>query len=143
MATLSRKGKAPTRIAPTKIALVLFLSCLLLVGLNSMLNDQSRPVFLWLNTLLNTGSHMPSSRMCRHVYGKGWNISLTLTNRNFFAWLKLYDIDPGHTRSGSPLYYASLCGFHDLAECLISKYPQLVNVCGGYFGTPLLAASAE
>jgi ankyrin repeat protein len=43
---------------------------------------------------------------------------------------------------GSPLYYASLCGFQDLVENLIVKYPQDVNGSGGRYFTPLVAALA-
>jgi ankyrin repeat protein len=67
------------------------------------------------------------------------------------AWLK-YNIDehryikpsiPMRSRwKGTPLYYALLCGFYDLAELLISKQPQHVNAHGGYYETPLGAASA-
>jgi Ankyrin repeats (3 copies) len=67
------------------------------------------------------------------------------------AWLK-YNIDkccylksliPRRSGgTGTPLYYASLCGFHDLAECLISKQPQHVNACGSYYKTPLGTALA-
>jgi ankyrin repeat protein len=65
----------------------------------------------------------------------------------FSAWLKLYDIDNDTPRSGPiagiPLYYASLCGFRELAERLTFKHPHHVNASGGYYGTPLIAASAE
>jgi Ankyrin repeats (3 copies) len=78
----------------------------------------------------------------------------------FLAWLKLYDIDrdiprdltfvlqlmfisPRRQMDGTPLYYASLCGFHDLAERLTFKHPHHVNARGGYCGTPLLAALAK
>ena len=79
----------------------------------------------------------------------------------FAAWLKLCNIDikPSMTSSslywltvlsshaspssnGSPLYYAALCGFQALVEHLVVKYPQLVNVNGGYYVTPLIAALA-
>jgi hypothetical protein len=73
----------------------------------------------------------------------------------FAAWLKLYDIDISSTvesifflftsygkRDASPLYYAALCGFQDLVQCLIVKYPQHVNASGGYYFTPLVAALA-
>ena len=40
----------------------------------------------------------------------------------------------------SCLYYASLCGFHDLAQHLISGYPQHVNARVGYNQSPLVAA---
>ena len=74
----------------------------------------------------------------------------------FAAWLQLHDIDNGSeaessslywnltSKSGAtPLYYAALCGFQDLAERLISKYPQHVNARGGHFVTPLVAALAR
>ena len=73
----------------------------------------------------------------------------------FVAWLKLYDIDtpsptgstfyvftPTDKRDASPLYYAALCGFRDLVEYLIVKYPQHVNADGGYNVRPLVAALA-
>jgi ankyrin repeat protein len=74
----------------------------------------------------------------------------------FAAWLQVFDIDtrPVHdsllyefassicktSNSATPLYYAALCGFHDLAEQLIIKYPQQVNTTGGYYVSPLGAA---
>jgi len=75
----------------------------------------------------------------------------------FAAWRKLYDIDSSYRsrrtfylftpyiddiRDGSPLYYAALCGFQDLVENLIVKYPQHVNASGGRYFTPLVAALA-
>ena len=72
----------------------------------------------------------------------------------FSAWLKLYNIDtPASDDStfylftflaspAAPLYYASLCGFQDLVEYLIVKYPQQVNASGGSYLTPLVAALA-
>jgi len=78
-------------------------------------------------------------------------------NKPFFAaWVKLHDVDlyPGasspfyrfchHDKSGAaPLYYAALCGFHDLAKHLIRNYPQQVNAHGGCHVTPLVAALAK
>ena len=67
----------------------------------------------------------------------------------FAAWLKLYDIDQDGTISrvitvniprGSPLYYASLCGFRDLAAHLIAEHPQHVNARVGQNLSPLVAA---
>jgi ankyrin repeat protein len=63
------------------------------------------------------------------------------------AWFRFYDIDqywnefdylfgPG----GSPLYYASLCGFYDLVEHLTIKNPAGVTAEGGLMKTPLVAA---
>jgi hypothetical protein len=74
---------------------------------------------------------------------------------HFKAWLILYDIDDIRplvdpfqffTRffryPPAPLYYAALCGFHDLVEHLIAKYPRDVNATGGYYMRPLIAALA-
>ena len=39
-----------------------------------------------------------------------------------------------------PLYYAALCGFHDLTERLLAAHPQDLNDQGGVRGAPLNAA---
>ncbi|KAN0139370.1 hypothetical protein V8E53_002871 [Lactarius tabidus] len=67
----------------------------------------------------------------------------------FAAWVQVHDIDEpwsvfslfqdGHV-VGSPLYYAALCGFHDLAGRLIMKHPEQVNARGGLNLFPLPAA---
>ena len=65
----------------------------------------------------------------------------------FEAWLELYDIDQGwhgftfneERKHGSPLYYASLCGFHDVVAYLVASHPQLVNATPGCL-SPLPAA---
>ena len=66
---------------------------------------------------------------------------------HFAAWLRVHDVDkpwdwfsPGKSGGGSPLYYASLCGFYDLAELLITKHPEQVNASGGLNVAPLPAA---
>ena len=78
------------------------------------------------------------------------------SNRPYFAaWLLLHDIDydsygsvfPGLSSNWksieqAPLYYAALCGFRNLVEQLIVKYPQHVNAICGQFGTPAVAALA-
>ena len=65
------------------------------------------------------------------------------------AWHRVYDIDDTNWRgftpnpvvpSLSPLYYAALCGFYDLAEHLVVKNPEHVNARGGQMVTPLVAA---
>jgi len=71
------------------------------------------------------------------------------------VWLTLYDIDtrpgpgvafvgftPNSKFTATPLYYAALCGFHDLVEHLISKYPQDVNANEGWYIRPIIAALA-
>jgi cytohesin len=59
-------------------------------------------------------------------------------------WLNIWDIDPRSYKFSSdipnPLYYASLCGFHDLVEHLVRNHPRLVNATGGAFRSPLLTA---
>jgi ankyrin repeat protein len=74
----------------------------------------------------------------------------------FAAWVQLYDIDTRpslgssslhyfavHTKSdATPLYVAALCGFQDLVEHLVFRYPQHVNTIGGHYLTPLVAALA-
>ena len=74
---------------------------------------------------------------------------------HFKLWRRTYDIDsPGFLNEPTfdvfyaqisqrtPLYYASLCGFHDLVNDLVVKYPQHVNVDGGNYSKPLAAALA-
>ena len=64
------------------------------------------------------------------------------------AWLLVYDIDlddPRHL-SDPPnhLYYAALCGFHDVVEHLVITHPQLTNTFGGLLEIPpVLAALAN
>jgi ankyrin repeat protein len=69
----------------------------------------------------------------------------------FEAWLNLYDIDKGwyqfagftYEPRGSPLYYASLCGFRNLATHLVEKHPKDVNAARGQCLSPLAAALHE
>ena len=79
----------------------------------------------------------------------------------FMAWFKLYDIDicppsgstfylftryslsPHRKYCPSPLYYAALCGFQDIVQNLIARYPQHVNADGGSYVRPLVAALAR
>jgi ankyrin repeat protein len=70
---------------------------------------------------------------------------------HFSAWLQAHDIDErwgdfgraSRDAIGSPLYYAAFCGFYDLAECLIIKYPEHVNAAGGLILAPLPAALSK
>ena len=69
----------------------------------------------------------------------------------FSAWLRVHDIDErwktcwisNEDCVGSPLYYASFCGFHDLAGRLILKHPEHVNAFGGRILAPLPAALSK
>jgi ankyrin repeat protein len=75
----------------------------------------------------------------------------------FAAWLQVHDIDTAplqdsllywfadmpkdpNAATPSPLYYATLCGLHDVAEQLIVNHPQQVYTTGGHFVSPLGAA---
>jgi hypothetical protein len=73
----------------------------------------------------------------------------------FAMWVKLYDINTRPLSSttfyifyaigksgATPLYYAALCRFHDLAEHLIVKNLQDVNVQGGFYFQLFVAALA-
>jgi hypothetical protein len=75
---------------------------------------------------------------------------------HFNVWLALCDIDtlfnysvtyngfaPYPKSPAGPLYYAALCGFHNLVERLIFKHPQGANADGGYYVRPLVAALAR
>jgi hypothetical protein len=86
---------------------------------------------------------------------KGMEYLFNPDKPHFRVWLTLYDIDtgpgpgaafpgfaPDRKSAATPLYYAALCGFHDLVEHLISKYPQDVNTNGGYCMRPIIAALA-
>ena len=86
---------------------------------------------------------------------KGMEYLFDVNKSHFKVWLTLCDMDtrpiPGATfyqfspfnkSPATPLYYAALCGFHDLVEHLITKHPQDVNADGGYYVRPLVAALA-
>ena len=87
---------------------------------------------------------------------KGMEYLFDLDKPYFEAWRRLHDIDIrsppdmafyGLTFSSKPnaktsLYYAALCGFANLVGQLIIKYPQHVDVIGGYYLTPAVAALA-
>jgi ankyrin repeat protein len=86
---------------------------------------------------------------------KGMEYLFDAKKPHFKVWLTLFNID---TRSrynltfshfatsgktpAAPLYYAALYGFQGLVEHLITKYPQDVNVDGGWYVRPLVAALA-
>ena len=68
---------------------------------------------------------------------------------HFAAWLQAHDMDETWAgfstilrkhNGGSPLYYAVLCGFYDLAKRLIRKHPEQVNARSGRILAPLPAA---
>jgi hypothetical protein len=71
---------------------------------------------------------------------------------HFRAWVRLHDLDQQGSQTtssirehpwqptGTPLYYAVLCGLPSLVEDLIANPSQDINARGGYHGTPLHAA---
>ena len=68
----------------------------------------------------------------------------------FYAWVQLHNVDPTFmyprnapdSKPGAiPLYYAALCGFHELMEHLALKYPHSADARGGNCGTALHSAS--
>jgi ankyrin repeat protein len=70
--------------------------------------------------------------------------------RHFSTWLWIYDEDKwGNSMvtagpekpEAFPLYYAARLGFRDLAEDLIARHPEQVNVRGGNEVTPIHAAA--
>jgi ankyrin repeat protein len=83
---------------------------------------------------------------------KGMEYMFDQDKPHFRVWLRVYNIDTeptsvyllrwkkGSQSTAGPLYYAALCGFYDLVEHLIIKYPLDVNADGGYYGRPLAAA---
>jgi hypothetical protein len=86
---------------------------------------------------------------------KGMKYIFDANKPHFKLWLTIYDIDTRpsdgaafeqfssyYKSPAAPLYYAALCGFHDLVEHFITKYPQDVNADGGYYARPLVAALA-
>jgi ankyrin repeat protein len=99
-------------------------------------------------------THARFGEVSRHLQ-KGMKFLFDTDKPHFKVWLTLYDIDirpingAGFEYFGvypespaAPLYYAALCGFHDLVQHLIAKYPQDVNANGGYYISPLIAALA-
>ena len=70
------------------------------------------------------------------------------------AWVRIYNIDHhiderfdfgSYVDKGDafPLYYAALCGFYDLVEHLVDKFPEHINSKAGRTLTPLAAALHE
>ena len=66
----------------------------------------------------------------------------------FSSWIEMHDMDhpfKGSNRRTRPthLYYSALCGFHEIVEDLVIKYPQYANAIGGQYDLPLLAALSQ
>ena len=69
---------------------------------------------------------------------------------HFAAWIWLYDVENSRRRDrisrhraqpdATPLHYAALCGFRDLAERLLTACPEDLGARGEHHETPLHAA---
>ncbi len=74
-------------------------------------------------------------------------------NKPHLAWIWMRDVERGRNATvddrssnpspqiATPLYYAALYGFNKLVKHLITRHDQPLNAKGGYYGTPLHAAS--
>jgi hypothetical protein len=68
---------------------------------------------------------------------------------HFEAWVQLHDPDryaypyakQSQRLGDRPLYYAALCGFHELVGHLLLKFPECAGAQGGRRGTALHSAS--
>ena len=100
-------------------------------------------------------THAQFGEKSSHLH-KGMEYLFDANRPHFKVWLTLCDIDTHpnvdatfyefalwNKSPAAPLYYAALCGFHDLVEHLITKHPQDVNADGGYYVRPLVAALAK
>jgi len=88
-------------------------------------------------------------------FREGMQLLFDPDKQYFSAWIRIYDIDvhpagtstfwyfSDKTSDAAPLYYAALCGFHDLVEHLINKCSQEVNAIGGVYVSPLVAALSK
>ena len=99
-------------------------------------------------------THAQFGGVASHLYN-GMEYLFDADKPYFKVWLTLCDIDtrpsgnatfrlfaPIDKSPATPLYYAALCGFHDIVKHLISRNPQDVNANGGYCVRPLFAALA-
>jgi len=74
-------------------------------------------------------------------------------NKPHLAWIWMRDVERGRNATvddrssnlspdiATPLYYAALYGFNKLVKYLIKQHDQPPSAKGGYYGTPLHAAS--
>jgi hypothetical protein len=92
-------------------------------------------------------THAQFEDVARQV-GDGMKALFDLDQPHFMAWIGLYDIDTGlcgrlPSEIPRPLYYAALCGFHDLVQHIYNKRPQDVRAMGGEYGFPIFAAQVK
>ena len=99
-------------------------------------------------------THAQFGEVSSRLY-KGMEYLFDTNKPHFNVWHTLCDIDtvPNYDAAicwfatsrkspATPLYYAALCGFHDIVQHLITKHPHDVNANGGYYLRPLVAALA-
>ena len=99
-------------------------------------------------------THAQFGNVSSHLH-KGMEYLFDANKPHFKVWLTLCDIDAhpdedatfyqfalARKSPAAPLYYAALCGFHNIVEHLITQHPQDVNADGGRYVRPLVAALA-
>jgi Ankyrin repeats (3 copies)/Ankyrin repeat len=94
----------------------------------------------------NLPKHADFGNVISHI-GDGLDILLDIKKPHLKIWLRVLDDygilwSCGHQQRAQaiPLFHVAELGFHGIAQHLISKCPQSVNVCMDYHGTPLHAA---
>jgi hypothetical protein len=94
-------------------------------------------------------AHAQVENVASRVRG-GMEILFSPDKPYFEAWVKIHDVDkfsfepmPDTDPEARRLYYAAFCGFHELVEYLILKYPQHASANGGRCGTALHSASTS
>ncbi len=121
-----------------------------------------------LSVLLNLGGHTESQKAhsplvtyaaehwVKHVQfenvesrvGDAMDIFFDMDKPHFSAWVEVHDVEVSwwsHPVQGprNPLYCAALCGFHNMVERLIVRYPEHLSAPAGRYGTPLHATLFE
>ena len=145
----SPRGISRFHITPEAAHITLTLACLAtLLGLDgSSSNDEIERNFpLARYASQHWMDHARFEMVSSRIEG-GIQRLFDSTRPHFTTWLRLYNIDDHWNRSGnawvargSSLYYASLCGFRDLAEHIIKRHPEQINAIGGRRHSPLAAA---
>ena len=91
-------------------------------------------------------AHVQVENVASRVRG-GMEILFDPEKPYFESWVQLHDFDADFKYTKDPesgarrLYYAALCGLHELVEHLTLKFPQCTSAWGGRRGTALHSAS--
>ena len=133
-------GPAHTTLTRVCLATLLRLDC-------SLKNDQIERNFpLARYASQHWVEHAQSAIVSSPMVDVMWRL-FDSTTPYFAMWLRLYNIDDHWNQfenswvaRGSPLYYASLCGFRDLAAHIINDHPEQAKETGGRRHSPLGAA---